>query len=75
MDAGFRIPEDISLVGFDGVKIGNYMTPSLTTLKQPAEEMAQETARLMFDMIAQKARGQHKIFEGELVLRQSTRAL
>lgn len=74
-DAGFRIPEDISLVGFDGVKIGNYMTPSLTTLKQPAEEMAQETARLMFEMITQKVKGQHKIFEGELVLRQSTRAI
>ena len=57
------------------MKIGNYMTPSLTTLKQPAEEMAQETARLMFEMITQKVKGQHKIFEGELVLRQSTRAI
>ena len=71
-EAGFKIPEDISLVGFDGVKIGRYVTPSLTTLKQPMEEMARETTKILFDVIAKRADHQHRVFEGELVIREST---
>lgn len=53
-DAGYRVPEDISLTGFDGVEIGKYVIPSLTTLKQPVDSMARETARILFDIIGKK---------------------
>lgn len=71
-EAGLRVPEDISLAGFDGVNMGQYITPSLTTLKQPVEEMAYEATGLLFDVIAGKAEHQHKVFDGELVVREST---
>ena len=66
-DAGYRVPEDISLTGFDGVEIGKYVIPSLTTLKQPIDSMARETARILFDIIGKKAKHQHCVFDGELV--------
>ena len=70
-DAGYRVPEDISLTGFDGVEIGKYVIPSLTTLKQPVDSMARETARILFDIIGKKAKHQHCVFDGELVVRDS----
>ena len=74
-EEGLRVPEDMSLAGFDGVSIGGYVNPSLTTIKQPGEKIAQETMRLLFDMILKKAECQHKIFDGELVVRGSTRCI
>lgn len=72
-EEGFKIPDDISLAGFDGVKIGKYITPSLTTLKQPTDKMAKETTKILFDMISKKVKYQHKVFEGELIVRESTK--
>lgn len=74
-EAGCRVPEDISLAGFDGVEIGKYVIPSLTTLKQPVESMARETIRILFDIIDKEARHQHCVFDGELLIRESTRKL
>lgn len=71
-EAGLRVPEDISLAGFDGVEIGKYINPSLTTIKQPVEKMAQETTDILFDVIAKQAGHQHRVFDGELVVREST---
>lgn len=72
-EEGLKIPEDVSLAGFDGVEIGKYMSPSLTTLKQPVGSMARETARILFDIIGKDARHQHCVFDGELVVRESTK--
>lgn len=74
-EAGKRVPDDISLAGFDGVKIGRYINPSLTTLQQPVEKMAEETTRILFDIISKKAEHQHKVFEGKLVVRDSTKKI
>ncbi len=72
-EAGFRVPEDIALAGFDGVEIGKYVIPSLTTIKQPVYSIARETARILFDIIAGTGRHQHCVFAGELVERESTK--
>ena len=74
-EEGLRVPEDMSLAGFDGVNLGGYVNPSLTTIKQPGEKIAQETMKLLFDMILKKAECQHKIFDGELIVRGSTRCI
>ena len=74
-EAGYKVPDDISLAGFDGVEIGKYITPSLTTLKQPVGSMARETVRILFDIIDKDARHQHCVFDGELLVRESTRKL
>lgn len=72
-EAGKRVPEDISVAGFDGIELGNYYIPSITTIEQPVEEIARETIELMFDILAGRERHQHRVFEGRLLLRESTR--
>jgi LacI family transcriptional regulator len=40
---GLNIPDDISVVGFDGIQVGEYISPMLTTIKQPADEIARQS--------------------------------
>lgn len=42
---GLRIPEDMSIIGFDGVEEAEYYNPALDTIMQPAQQMAQQTVR------------------------------
>lgn len=71
LESGKRIPEDYSIVGFDGLDITYYYNPSITTIRQPVEEMAKETTKILFDLIENQTDNQHKVFEGELIVRQS----
>jgi len=74
-DAGGRVPEDYCVAGFDGLDIAYYYQPSITTIRQPVEEMARESIHILFDIIRKKAPERNIIFPAELVIRQSTRKL
>ena len=71
-DAGLRVPEDVSVAGFDGQELAKYCIPRLTTIKQPLQDISEETMRLLFDLIEEKRGHKHLIFPGELVKAQST---
>lgn len=71
-EAGKKVPEDYSVAGFDGMDISFYYHPSITTIRQPVEEMSQETIRILFDIIDKKVSREHKTFDAELVIGQST---
>ena len=43
---GLKIPEDISVIGFDDAQICNYTTPTLTTIHAPAYDMGQYGAKM-----------------------------
>lgn len=75
LEYGKKIPEDYSVVGFDGLDITYYYNPSITTMRQPVEEMAKETTKILFDLINDKTKNKHKVFEGELILRESVSRL
>ena len=47
---GIRIPDDLSVIGFDDVPTSQFMTPPLTTIHQPLIEMAQQAAQLAIDI-------------------------
>jgi LacI family transcriptional regulator len=67
-----RIPEDVAIVGFDDLPIAQMSTPSLTTLKQPLEKIAEtayEMTVIRRDEILKKP--QRAVFTPELVVRQS----
>ena len=71
-EAGMRIPEDVSVVGFDDLPVARWVGPPLTTVRQPLLEMAAAGARLALDL----ARGEqptHRRVElaTSLVVRQS----
>lgn len=73
-EAGKKIPEDYSVAGFDGMDITFYYNPSITTIRQPVEEMAYESIQILFDIINKKKR-ESKVFPAELVIGQSTREI
>lgn len=74
-DAGLRVPEDVSVAGYDGIEMGDYLIPRLTTIKQPVEEMAREIIGLLFHIISGKEEHQHVVLAGELLVRESTAKL
>lgn len=53
-ERGKRVPEDIMIVGFDGVQMSSLMTPELTTIVQPMDEMGRLAVRLIVDMAYEK---------------------
>lgn len=71
---GLRIPEDLSLVGFDDLFLAEYMDPPLTTMRQPMWEMGRAAARMLFDLLEGKATVENLQMPAELVVRQSTAA-
>lgn len=53
-EAGLRVPEDISLVGFDDIPLAQYCDPPLTTVAQPAEGFGRRAVEMLIDMIEKK---------------------
>ncbi|MET7899939.1 LacI family DNA-binding transcriptional regulator [Streptomyces sp. NPDC005355] len=49
--AGLRVPEDVSVVGFDDLPFASLLTPGLTTVRQPAREMGVKAAKLLLGMV------------------------
>ncbi len=74
-DAGLRIPEDISVCGFDGMEIGRFYNPRLTTISQPLDQISKETVKLLFDLIESRSSHRHIVFPGELLIGESTMKL
>ncbi|RRD92315.1 LacI family transcriptional regulator [Clostridiales bacterium COT073_COT-073] len=58
-DHGLCVPVDVSVIGFDGRDICNYYSPRLATLIQPADDMARNSAEILFEQIEQQS--SHKI--------------
>jgi LacI family transcriptional regulator len=71
-----RVPEDVSVMGFDDVHAAAYMTPSLTTIRQPLEDMGRIAARIALSRIrGEKEYGDEVAVEPSLIVRESTREL
>lgn len=75
LENGKQIPKDISVAGFDGIDSAKYYYPSITTIRQPFEEIAKETIHILFDVIKKNKKHQHQVFQGELALGESTSPL
>jgi LacI family transcriptional regulator len=74
-DAGFRIGTDISVVGFDDIPSASSVHPSLTTVRQPLQEMGRRATRMLFERIAEPERPFERIdLPTELVIRDSCRS-
>ena len=75
VDSGLKVPEDISVVGYDGIEMGKYVVPSMSSLYQPVKEIAKDSSKLLFDLMSGKKENQHKVYEGELIVRESTKKI
>ncbi len=66
-DHGLRVPQDVSVVGFDGLELSQFCTPRLCTMCQPAQRIAQESIRLVLDCIQNQAPAQSVVLEATLL--------
>lgn len=76
VEHGIRVPEDVSVVGMDDIEMSRYMSPMLTTVHIPTEEMGKQAAKVLID----RMEGGHKTpikvkFPSSLSPRESCRAL
>ena len=73
---GLKIPEDMSVVGYDDVPHAAWPTYDLTTVRQPANQMANQTVQVMRDRISNKNMpAKHIKIDGPLIIRGSSRAI
>lgn len=70
-DKGIKIPSDVSILGFDGIDIGKYCIPSLTTQKQPIEDMAKESVKIILNLIKGKYSKKQLTFTTDIIVRES----
>src|SRR5690606_33311103 len=72
--AGLRIPDDLSVVGFDNYSLDEWLVPPLTTVHQPLREMGAAAARMVLELAQGAVLGSHRReLATELVVRSSTR--
>src|SRR5579883_3400402 len=74
-EAGLRVPEDVSVVGFDDIQSAAYQNPGLTTVRQPLREMGRIAAETLLRRIRQSGKEPHggeTMVEPELIVREST---
>lgn len=75
-DSGFRIPEDISLIGFDDIMVVNYLNPPLTTVHKPINQISRKGTELLLELInGQKVSHYHYRLATSLKVRESVSTL
>jgi DNA-binding LacI/PurR family transcriptional regulator len=77
MERGIRVPEQVSIIGFDGIRAGALTWPGLTTVRQPLEAMGQAAIRTILESLESasspaRRRLRSVELEAELVIREST---
>ena len=64
----YKIPKDIAIMGFDGIKLSKMVEPELTTIEQPIYDMGKEACKLIVDIINEKEiKKNHIYFEPEII--------
>ena len=70
-DLGKSVPDDVSVVGFDGVDISRFTVPRLTTVEQPVSEIARRSVNLLLDMMEKGAAPRHILVDAAFRKRES----
>ena len=71
-EAGWAVPGEVSVIGFDDVMESRISYPALTTIRQPLREMGEAAAKVLVDEITQSSGRRTVVFNPTLVTRQST---
>ncbi|RED56310.1 LacI family DNA-binding transcriptional regulator [Cohnella lupini] len=69
---GKSVPEDMKIVGYDGIQLGQLITPGITTIKQPTKEIGKMAVRLIIEQIEGQDVSKENILPVKLIERQST---
>lgn len=72
LDHGLRVPEDVSVIGFDGIPLGEFLVPRLSSVAQPTVDMARRSVELLLDAIENGADARHESVPFTLLSRETT---
>lgn len=70
-ESGIRVPEDISVVGYDDIRLASYIKPALTTVSHNQYEWGTMAANLIFNGFNEESKGERVVLPAELVVRDS----
>ena len=65
-DHGRKVPQDCSVIAIDGLRVSQYVTPTLTTMVQPAEAMGRESVQILTEVLEKGAPTRHVRLEATL---------
>lgn len=71
-DNGLRVPEDVSVMGFDGLPIGTYLVPQLSTVEQSVQQMAKRSVEILIAGIQENTPACHESVPYTLCQKEST---
>ena len=72
-DHGMRVPEDISVVGFDGIELGSYVSPKLTTIRQDRETIAERSVEILLSNILDGIGAVHETVPFQIIAGESAK--
>lgn len=72
---GLRVPQDVSVIGFDGLPLGSFMVPQLSTVVQSAKQMARRSVEILIDRMENGGESCYETIRYSLLQRESTRRL
>ena len=71
-DNGLCVPKDVSVFGYDGIAIGSFLIPKLSTVEQSVSKMAKRSVEILLDSIENGAKATHETVPFEICQREST---
>jgi DNA-binding LacI/PurR family transcriptional regulator len=73
---GYKVPEDVSVSGYDDIQFASLFSPSLTTIKQDKKRIAETAASILLDMIEHEQDGKQNLkIPVQLIVRQSSKTI
>lgn len=72
-DNGLRVPEDVSVIGFDGLTLGSFLVPKLSTVEQSVKLMAEKSVEILLGCIEKKQSASHEIVPFIIRQKESTK--
>jgi DNA-binding LacI/PurR family transcriptional regulator len=70
-EAGLRVPEDVAIAGFDDSLFARILTPPLTTVRAPIEQVGREAAQQLVRLMREEPADMRTVLPTEMIIRQS----
>ena len=74
-DRGLKVPQDISVIGFDGIEMIDYLIPKLATIRQNREEIARQSIEVLMQAVHGRTDAVHRVVPFEIITGESTKRL
>ena len=71
-ESRIKVPDEISVIGFDNIFVSALIDPPLTTIAQPVRKMGQAAAEILISTLQGKKTQNKVVFEGKLIVRETT---